>query len=220
LKEFVNIHGSMENSIEPENGPLSSKELHLIRGALELQEKTVTMVMTPLESVYMIEETSICDKKLLNELKNGILSFTHPAGHSRIPIYKQEKNNIIGYFLVKFLIGISPQDLTEVSKIKRYDAKYVQTTDELWTVFNEFIKGKNHLGFVKDDNNKVIGIITLEDIIEELLKEEIIDETDVYVDIQKKIRVVDYMKRRDSFVKMRSPLPETENEEITINLLN
>jgi metal transporter CNNM len=122
--------------------------------------------------------------------------------------------------LVKFLIGISPQDLTEVSKIKRYDAKYVRTTDELWTVFNEFIKGKNHLGFVKDDNNKVIGIITLEDIIEELLKEEIIDETDVYVDIQKKIRVVDYMKRRDSFVKMRSPTPETENDEITINLLN
>ena len=71
LKEFVTIHARRENSIEPEHGPLSSKELHLIRGALELQEKTVTMVMTPIESVYMIENSSIFDQNLLDELKNG-----------------------------------------------------------------------------------------------------------------------------------------------------
>eukprot|EP01080_Neovahlkampfia_damariscottae_P008950 gene8950-899_t len=217
LKELVSIHARKENSVEPENGPLSSKELHLIRGALELQEKTVTMVMTPIESVYMIENSSIFDQTLLDELKN--------VGHSRIPIYQDEKKNIQGYILAKFLIGVSPKAKIPITQMKMFDATYVQTSDELWTVFNGFIKGKNHLAFIKNDFGKVIGIITLEDIVEELLKEEIIDETDVYVDIQKKIRVVDsQLKKTSSFLRMRTPTPQNDDEineenEIRINLL-
>ena len=72
-------------------------------------------------------------------------NFFFSVGHSRIPIYKEEKKNIQGYILAKFLIGVSPKSLIPITQMRLYDATYVQTSDELWTVFHGFIKGKNHL---------------------------------------------------------------------------
>jgi hypothetical protein len=56
-------------------------------------------------------------------------------------------------------------------------------------LLNAFQEGRSHLAIVEDDQGKTIGIITLEDVIEELIQEEIVDETDVYVDMHTKLKV-------------------------------
>ena len=170
LKEIIHIHGDEENSIEPDTGPLSKHEIQLMKGALELHEMVVEKRMKKLNDVEMIEIDSKIDDELFEKVNR--------IGYTRIPIFKKDKKNIIGYLVTKLLIGISSEDEKHISDIRIFDAYYVDIFDDLWTVFHELIKEKKHLGFVKNDLNEIVGIITLEDILEELLKQDIIDEFD------------------------------------------
>jgi len=86
--------------------------------------------------------------------------------------------------------------------------RVVHSFDPLWPTLNSFITGRYHLALVKNELEETVGIISIEDILEELLKREIVDETDIYVDIQKKIRV-DQVESRKS-VDLDDNVRETE----------
>ncbi|KAF9155197.1 hypothetical protein BG015_010687 [Linnemannia schmuckeri] len=167
-------------------GELTDDEVTIIASVLDLKEKAISTVMTPLEDVFTLSEDAILDEQLMEEIVN--------AGHSRIPIYRHDDpSNFIGMLLVKRLITYDPQDHIPVRQFKINSLPEAAPNTSCLDILNFFQEGRSHMAIVTSEPGGFghpVGVITLEDVIEELLGEEIVDESDVYVDIHNKIRVI------------------------------
>ncbi|CAF1181229.1 unnamed protein product [Rotaria sordida] len=125
----------------------------------------------------------------------------HGYGYSRIPVYEKQRDNIIGLVNIRdfALLDTESGKFTVRSVMNFYKHRYgkvIMPDDSCYDVFNQLKKERYHLGIVaehdssskKDPKPRAIGIVTLEDIIEEMIQEEIIDETDVFTDNRGKVR--------------------------------
>lgn len=204
LKELVNMH---QNKNEEENEePLSKDEAMIIKGALDLSNKVAQTAYVKLDSVFMLP--------IETKLDMDVMDTINEKGHSRIPVYKDTRENIIGVILVKSIIAADPEEAVPITNYMRAVnfMQYHYEDEPLYDILDECQKGKCHLSFVKNrETDKITGIITLEDVIEEILQQEIIDETDVYEDVAKRIRVA-----RASFVRMTSKNREVNPDEVLI----
>ena len=99
------------------------------------------------------------------------------SGHSRIPIYGQCRDEIIGILLVKTLIQNETSQRNSISSLNLQKPLRIRPDTQLFDILHIFEKGSSHMAIVENDC-KAIGIITLEDVIEQLIGEEITDETD------------------------------------------
>ncbi|KAF9136018.1 hypothetical protein BGW39_009070 [Mortierella sp. 14UC] len=180
LKTLVSLH--QVNGI----GELTDDEVTIIASVLDLKEKPVSMVMTPLEDVFTLSEDAILDEELMEEIVS--------AGYSRIPIYRHDDpSNFIGMLLVKRLITYDPEDHIAVREFKINSLPEAAPNTSCLDILNFFQEGRSHMAMVTSEPGGFglpVGVITLEDVIEELLGEEIVDESDVYVDVHNKIRVI------------------------------
>jgi CBS domain containing-hemolysin-like protein len=203
LKELVSILG--ESNI----GNLNTDEVKIIKGVLELRDKTAGDIMTPLEDTVMIE--------INTEINHDVMASIVAWGHSRIPVYKGHRTNIVGMLLVKKLIVLDPEEPVKVGDLPLTYLPVVTTQKPLFDMINEFQQGQSHLAVVIEPVIKIpVGIISLEDLIEELLQEEIIDETDLYINVHTKEKVHRYHESNTDYEKarykhVRSDDPETEH---------
>ncbi|KAG8143166.1 hypothetical protein E2320_000418 [Naja naja] len=165
---------------------LLKEELNIIEGALELRTKTVENVMTPLKDCFFVSSDAILDFDTMTEILQ--------SGYTRIPIYMKEKTNIVDMLYVKDLAFVDPDDRTPlktITKFYNHPIHYVCNTTRLDSVLEEFKKGKSHLAIVQmmhelnqEQVLEVVGLVTLEDVIEEIIKSEIVDESDIYEILQ------------------------------------
>jgi metal transporter CNNM len=157
-----------------------------MKGALQYQDMIVKEVMTPLEHTFMIS----VDDRLNFEMMATIFK----TGYSRIPVYESTVGNVIGLLFVKDLIFIDPEDATPVRELMQIFGRSthdVWPDDKLGDVLRHLKSGHTHMALVRGVCNEekvdpyytLEGIITLEDIIEVILGEEIVDETDAWVDV-------------------------------------
>jgi len=145
-------------------------------------------------------------------------------GHSRIPIYEGDRQNIKGTLLVKNLILCDPEDPIPVSKSRIRPLLTVSSNMPLYDILNEFQTGKSHIAIVRSCiSQEVVGIVSLEDIVEELIQEEIVDETDVYIDVQRRVRVARMLRtlssKEDSLkvpIEQLRPIIADSNTDIVI----
>ncbi|XP_026558627.1 metal transporter CNNM4-like [Pseudonaja textilis] len=173
---------------------LLKEELNIIEGALELRTKTVENVMTPLKDCFLLSSDAILDFDTMTEILQ--------SGYTRIPIYTKEKTNIVDMLYVKDLAFVDPDDRTPlktITKFYNHPIHYVCNTTRLDSVLEEFKKGKSHLAIVQmmhdlNQEPEVVGLVTLEDVIEEIIKSEIVDESDIYVDNRSKRKVTGLRK--------------------------
>ncbi|XP_078079245.1 metal transporter CNNM1 [Mustelus asterias] len=179
---------------------LVKEELNIIEGALELRKKTVEDVLTPLNDCFMLSSEAILDFATMSEIMQ--------SGYTRIPVYANERSNIVDILYVKDLAFVDPDDsmpLETMTKFYNHPLHCVFNDAKLDAVLEEFKKGKSHLAIVQRVNDEgecdpfyeVLGIVTLEDIIEEIIKSEILDETDIYTDNRSKILAHRERKRQD-----------------------
>ncbi|XP_017594683.1 PREDICTED: metal transporter CNNM4 [Corvus brachyrhynchos] len=184
---------------EPYND-LVREELNMIQGALELRTKTVEDVMTPLQNCFMINSDAILDFNTMSEIME--------SGYTRIPVYEDERSNIMDILYVKDLAFVDPDDCTPlktITKFYNHPVHVVFHDTKLDAMLEEFKKGKSHLAIVQKVNNEgegdpfyeVLGLVTLEDVIEEIIKSEILDESDTYTDNRSRKRVNNQKNRRD-----------------------
>ncbi|CAF1141906.1 unnamed protein product [Rotaria sordida] len=172
---------------------IEDREKIIMTGVLSLKEKKIRVVMTNLEDVFMLEANRIVD----DELVLNVYGF----GYSRIPVYEREKDNIVGLVYARdFALPDTESGKFTVRHIMSFCKHRYGTSitpdDSSYDVFNLFKKEQYHLGVVveydntseKDPRARAVGIVTLEDIIEEMIQEEIVDETDVFTDNRKKVR--------------------------------
>ncbi|CAG5132938.1 unnamed protein product [Candidula unifasciata] len=163
---------------------------NIISGALQLTTKRVEDVMTRIEDVYMLEINTVLDFETITEIMH--------QGYTRIPVYDGEKTNIINLLNTKELALIDPDDKTLVSTVCRfYDHRplFVDHDVKLDAMLQAFLQaGSSHMAIVqklhspadRDPYFENLGVITLEDVIEEILQSEIVDETDLKMDNRQK----------------------------------
>ncbi|XP_034398408.1 metal transporter CNNM4 isoform X2 [Cyclopterus lumpus] len=184
---------------EPYND-LVKEELNMIQGALELRTKTVEDVMTPVGDCFMIHSDTVLDFNTMSEIME--------SGYTRIPVYEHERSNIVDILYVKDLAFVDPDDCTTlktITKFYNHPVHFVFHDTKLDSMLEEFKKGKSHLAIVQKVNNEgegdpfyeVLGLVTLEDVIEEIIKSEILDESDLYTDNRNRKKVAPNKNKRD-----------------------
>ncbi|KAL4434431.1 hypothetical protein ABPG75_000872 [Micractinium tetrahymenae] len=253
LKALVDIHAEQHEG--EEMAALTVDEVQVIQGALDMASKTAESAMTPIEKVFMLSADAVINMQLLHEVIN--------AGHSRVPVYSENRQNILGLILVKELVLVDENAGVRVRDLRLREVPFIRADIPCYDVLKIFRMGRSHMAIltkvtaqldepsthadkpaagipraspgiaaaVKGANDMngtangseggsahgprrmsstgsqglpaldrlfvkpspqpeqpeqpppaVIGIITIEDVLEELLQAEILDETDQYVD--------------------------------------
>lgn len=153
-----------------ENSELDDDEIEIMRGALGLSEKRVRDIMTDIRHTYWLSRETVLNDAKIEEIKD--------KGFSRIPVFSLELTECYGLLLMKDLVDV---DLDErpykVSELPLRPATMVGSMTALDTMFRKFIAAGSHLMPVERDD-QIIGIVTIEDLLEEIVGHEIEDETD------------------------------------------
>lgn len=180
LKTLVSLHRSMGESGQR----LHADEVTIISAVLDLKEKSVGSIMTPMDDVFTLSLDDVLDEATMDD----ILS----QGYSRIPVHHPDNDeNFVGMLLVKMLITYDPEDAKPVREFALATLPETRPNTSCLDIVNFFQEGKSHMVLVSNhpgEDHGAIGVVTLEDVIEELIGEEIIDESDVFVDVHKAIR--------------------------------
>lgn len=179
IKDQGEEEGMIEGQLEPSDEVMKAKQLDLeeeekkmIHGIEELADTEVKEIMLPRPDMICAEESSSLEQ---------IRELVKKGGHSRIPIYKENIDNITGIIHVKdlFLREAEGKKITNLSQLARkaYFIPETKKTDEL---LREFKRDKIHMAIVVDEYGGTAGLVTLEDILEEIVGE-IQDEYDMEV---------------------------------------
>lgn len=160
----------MINSVQVSDTDLSADELRIVKHALAFGEKTVHDVMTPRSVVKSVRDDDVLSPILLDEL--------HKSGHSRFPVFIAGGDTATGILYIKDLIDVKSH--TRVSELMHSPVHYVNEDRELDHVLQAFIKTKQHMFLVVNSFAEITGLVTIEDILEQVLGKPIIDEFDRY----------------------------------------
>ena len=150
-------------------GLLEEDAREMIEGVIELGDTDVSDIMTPRSNI------DACDAELDWA---SALEFVVEAGRTRIPVYRDNLDNIVGVLYVKDLLRelSSNKSRTQLDELLR-DPLVVPTTKPLDEMLQEFQQTHNHLAIVVDEYEAVAGVVTIEDVLEEIVGE-IVDESD------------------------------------------
>lgn len=164
LKSLVNLHRSL---LTDGNEQLSTDEVTIINAVLDLKDKTVGSVMTPMERVFTLSTESVLDEPTMD----AILS----QGYSRIPIHDPgNKTHFVGMLLVKTLIIHNPESHQRVREFPMTTLPETRPETSCLDIVNFFQEGKSHMALVSEQpgqDHGALGVVTLEDVIEELIGE-------------------------------------------------
>lgn len=193
LMEFIRVTRDY-NNLEPD-------EVNIISGALKLKRIQLNEIMTRIDDVFMLDVNSSLDYDTIQSIIE--------RGYSRIPVHEAgNKKNIVALLFAKDLALLDPDDKTPVQTlISFYEHPIMRLFEDttLDLALNEFKTGKSHMAFVErviDDGDRdpiyeITGIVTLEDVIEEIMQMEINDETDTLSDNRRKRRRKEAQVRKD-----------------------
>ena len=151
-----------------EEGAIESDEVELINNILDLNDRCVKDIMTPRPDIIAIN-----DEMENDEIKN--LFFAKKL--SRMPVYHGDKDNIVGILFERdFFTAYIKRKNFRVKSLLR-PVKYVSTSMKVDDLIHEFQKDKFHIAMVSGEYGEVVGLVTMEDALEELIGE-IYDEHD------------------------------------------
>ncbi len=145
------------------DGAVDEEEQEMIENVLELSESTADEIMTPRTDLVAVA---------LNSDLQAVLKIIEQAGHSRLPVYEENIDNIVGFIYAKDLlaeIGQDPQGFKLKDKLR--PAYFVPESKSLRALLHEFQAQKLHVAVVLDEYGGTAGIVTMEDILEELVGE-------------------------------------------------
>lgn len=162
------------------SGAIEEEEQDMIENVLEIKDTHVREVMTPLVDVVAIDATATL-------VDFHTMWVTHQ--YSRIPVFEQRIDNIVGIaYAMDLLDCVQQGDLLEsslVGDMAHKPAYFVPDSMSVWNLLREFRIRKVHMAVVLNEYGGTIGLVTLEDVVEEIVGE-IFDENDSKEEIQKK----------------------------------
>jgi putative hemolysin len=169
------------------SGVLASEPAEMIRNVLEFADRTARDVMIPRNKVEALDVSMSLD---------DALAFVSNSGHSRYPVYREQIDNVVGLLYAKDLFKAAyfdevptsrrpgPARKSPVKKVEdlvRAPANFVAESQPLSSLLREMRSRRQHLAIVVDEFGSMCGIVTLEDVLEEIVGE-IRDEHDTAIE--------------------------------------
>lgn len=153
---------------------VTANELTMAGHALTFGDKLVRDTLTPYSQVTSVKVGESLGPILMDEL--------HDSGHSRFPVYEGKKDNIVGMLYLRDVLH--EQHGGKVKDIMQKHVTYVHEEQTLYQTLQAFLKTKRHLFVVVNRFEEVVGIITIEDVLEQIIGQPIMDEFDQYEDLR------------------------------------
>ena len=177
LKPRAQLMQALEEA--EENLVIDPYSRSVIEGALQVESLKVRDVMVPRSKMIMIDSEATT---------KNLLQVMVASSHSRFPIHNEEKDSILGVVLAKDLLSHFAQNQEEEFNYREYlrDALSVPESKPLGALLREFQQNKSHMAIVLDEYGEIAGLVTLEDVIEQIVGE-IEDEHDKEED-----NIIDY----------------------------
>lgn len=187
---------------EHEHGNLGRNQKNLITKAIMFNDKTVENIMKPKNKVIMVSDldTNISIYKVLITER-----------YSRVPVYHEDSNQIIGVLNEREFLSNFAQDKNFDKNLVISDPYYVPDSMKIATLLPQMQKDKQQLAIVVDEYGTVQGIISIEDIIEELVGE-IWDEHDEVVKKVRRLRPNQYLVESDVLISNLVDIVDIKSE--------
>jgi CBS domain containing-hemolysin-like protein len=147
------------------SGLFAPEPAEMIRNVLDFADRTVRDVMVPRATIEAIEVSTSLDE---------VLELVSKSGHSRYPVYREQIDNVIGLLYAKDLFKALERDRPEritLRQLLRAPANFVAESQPLQSMLREMRSKRQHLAIVVDELGGLSGIVTLEDVIEEIVGE-------------------------------------------------
>jgi metal transporter CNNM len=174
-----------------DHSDIEADEMMIVKNALSFGDKLVRDVMTPKSVVKAISADQTFTMGVLKDLTD--------SGHSRFPVYEGDLSNVVGILYLRDLISNHSENLT-AGKAADRNVNFVNEKQLLDHVLNGFIKTKKHLFIVINEFAETVGLITIEDILEEIIGREIVDEFDKFDDLREVARLRAQKRKRKNVV--------------------
>lgn len=176
------------------NKILDEDELTIIEGALEVTDIQVRDVMVPRSKMIVIQA---------DQTPEQFLPIVIKSGHSRFPVVGDTNDDVLGILHAKDLLPMVTQSDNNDFDISKYlrPARHVPESKRLNKLLNDFRSTRNHMALVIDEYGGISGLITIEDVLEEIVGE-IEDEFDVAEDTSiKKLSDNDYIVKAQTTIE-------------------
>lgn len=177
-----------------QRGTIDFDALRMIEGVLQVSEMPVSEIMVPRSEMITVPKEATLE---------DAVSISIQSGHSRFPVMGNSQDEVIGILLAKDLLNYAVEEERERFSLKEVlrPVIFVPDSKRLNVLLNEFRKNRMHLAIVVDEYGRVNGLITIEDVLEQIVGE-IEDE----YDIDKGIYI---RKHKDNYsVKATTPIKE------------
>ncbi|MBV9509224.1 MAG: HlyC/CorC family transporter [Caulobacteraceae bacterium] len=174
LAAHEEIRGAVE--YHHSEGLVESRDRRMLGGVLDLADMDVSQIMVHRKSIAMLD-ADLSPRELVREVLE--------APYTRLPLYREDSENIVGLLHAKDLLaalantpgGVDALDITAIAR----EPWFIPDTTNLKDQLNAFLKRRNHFALVVDEYGALQGLVTLEDILEEIVGE-IEDEHDPAVE--------------------------------------
>ena len=147
------LHSAFERRL------LDAEALSMIEGVLQVSETQVRDVMIPRSQMDMLDVT---------ESPGKFIPFVIETTHSRFPVFEDNRDNVIGILLAKDLLRFYAEEEFDVREMLR-PAVFVPEAKRLNVLLKEFRANRNHIAIVVDEYGGVSGLVTIEDVIEQIV---------------------------------------------------
>jgi len=158
---------------QPDNR-IAPGEIELLKHSLTFGDRTVADALVPKRVVKLVSATETIGPVLMDELAR--------SGHSRFPVYSGKHDNIVGVLYLHDLVGTKRTGAVE--GLMKPRLTYVHEDFTLYQVLQAFLRTKQHLFLVVNSFEEFVGVITIEDVLEQMIGKPIVDEFDKYDDLR------------------------------------
>jgi len=149
-------------------------EIELLQHALTFGDKLVSDVLVPERAVASVATSDAIGPVLMDELNK--------SGHSRFPVFEGKRDNVVGILYLHALVGVKHSGT--VSDVMSHKLTYIHENFTLYQALQAFLKTKQHLFLVVNSFEELVGILSLEDVLEQIIGKPIMDEFDRYDDLR------------------------------------
>ncbi len=177
LSRKLDSREELDHMVSESNGVLTNEEKLIVQNGLSFGSKSVESVMIPRSAIDTINKSEFLGPLTLDGL--------HKTGHSRIPVIDGDIDHVIGVLHLRGLLALDIKRSVTAEKAMEAKVYYIRQNQNLQHALSAFIRTHHHLFIVVNEFRETVGMLTLEDVVEELLGHKIIDEFDSHDDLRK-----------------------------------
>ncbi|MBI3624298.1 CBS domain-containing protein [Candidatus Saccharibacteria bacterium] len=202
LYEKADLLDFLNQQQQQADNRIDKLELDIAKSALTFGDQIIRKRLTPRRMVQTISVDDAIGPVLMDEL--------HKSGHSRFPVHDGKKDNIVGTLYMRDLVDTRAK--ATVGDVMKPKVSYVHEEQSLYDALQAVIKTHHHLLVVVNSFEEYVGIITLEDILEQIVGKPIIDEFDQYQNLR---AVAARAAKSEHEAHEKASLPEEDDGTIT-----